>query len=297
MSILASSNDSQMAHARSRSPRNCRWEDQGWKCVCCSCEAALRTWKGGHFEREELEKQPKGTAERFMIGELHSGIHTHTTKGYHPSVRIVPDFVEGRRKLCRRSQDLKDMLILSPPVPLKSQHVEKDDPWLKQQISDTVNNAAQRNLNALTPTELEARSERLKVSLSKGSLASGSGPSTNPFLTHPFGCNTETASGTCMKRFGTEGELLQHIIDMCHDNYHGISVEQAKAWAEHELRDVTQQVDSVAKACASRTHALWTNSSAASSESGTLQPQVGGAAPGSRRATSENATEVHYVEG
>ena len=33
-------------------------------------------------------------------------------------------------------------------------------------------------------------------------------------------------------------------------------------------------------------------SSAASSESGSLQPQVGGAAPG-----SENATEVHYVEG
>ena len=110
---------SQMAHARSRSPRNCRWEDQGWKCVCCSCEAALRTWKGGHFEREELEKQPKGTAERFMIGELHSGIHTHTTKGYHPSVRIVPDFVEGRRKLRRRAQELKDRLmgVERPHVP------------------------------------------------------------------------------------------------------------------------------------------------------------------------------------
>jgi hypothetical protein len=237
-----------------------------------------------------------------MIGELHREDNLHgegryqTTKGYHPSARIIPSYA----KLRGRRQELKDMLIPPPPVPLKSQHVEKDDPWLKQQISDTVNNAAQRNLNALTPTELEARSERLKVSLSKGSLASGSGPSTNPFhpfLTHPFGCNTETASGTCMKRFGTEGELLQHIIDMCHDNYHSISVEQAKAWAEHELRDVTQQVDSVAKACASRTHALWTNSSAASSESGTLQPQVGGAAPGSRRATSENATEVHYVEG
>ena len=235
------------SHARSRSPRKCRWEDQGWKCVCC------QAWEDQGWED--------------------------------PSVQSVPDFVEGRKKLCQRSQELKERLILFPHLPLKSQHVEKDDPWLKQQISDTVNNAAQRNLNALTPTELEARSERLKVSLSKGSLASGSGPSTNPFLTHPFGCNTETASGTCMKRFGTEGELLQHIIDMCHDNYHSISVEQAKAWAEHELRDVTQQVDSVAKACASRTHALWTNSSAASSESGT------------RRATSENATEVHYVEG
>ena len=93
-----------------------------------------------------------------------------------------------------------------------------------------------------------------------------------------------------MSRFKTKDELLQHIMDMCHDKHHCLTGEQAKAWAEHELRDVTQQVDSVAKACASRTHALWTNSSAASSESGTLQPQVGGAADG-----SENATEVPGV--
>jgi hypothetical protein len=54
-----------------------------------------------------------------MIGELHSGIHTHTTKGYHPSVRIVPDFVEGRRKLRRRAQELKDRLmgVERPHVP------------------------------------------------------------------------------------------------------------------------------------------------------------------------------------
>jgi hypothetical protein len=77
-----------------------------------------------------------------------------------------------------------------------------------------------------------------------------------------------------MKRFGTEGELLQHIIDMCHDNYHGISVEQAKAWAEHELRDVTQQVDSVAKACASRTHALWTKAHAHEVSAGSDQQDM-----------------------
>ena len=124
------------SHARSRSPRKCRWEDQGWKCVCC------QAWEDQGWED--------------------------------PSVQSVPDFVEGRKKLCQRSQELKERLILFPHLPLKSQHVEKDDPWLKQQISDTVNNAAQRNLNALTRTELEARSERLKVSLSKGSLASGS---------------------------------------------------------------------------------------------------------------------------
>ena len=89
-------------------------------------------------------------------------------------MQSVPDFVEGRKKLCQRSQELKERLILFPHLPLKSQHVEKDDPLLKQQISDAVNIAEQRNLNDLTPTQLEARSQRLKVSLSKGSLASGS---------------------------------------------------------------------------------------------------------------------------
>ena len=100
------------SRARSRSPRNCRWEDQGWECICSSCEAALRTWNRDHFQ-----KHPKGEAERIIIAELHRVGNPHgkgrygTTQGYHPSVRIVPDFVEGIRKKLRRAQELKDMLM------------------------------------------------------------------------------------------------------------------------------------------------------------------------------------------
>ena len=107
---------SQMAHARSRSPRNCRWEDQGWECICSSCEAALRTWNRDHFQ-----KHPKGEAERIIIAELYRVGNPHgegrygTTQGYHPSVRIVPDFVEGIRKKLRRAQELKDMLMSRKP--------------------------------------------------------------------------------------------------------------------------------------------------------------------------------------
>jgi hypothetical protein len=105
------------SRARSRSPRNCRWEDQGWNCICSSCAAALRTWKGGHFEREQRENQPKGTAEKIIICQLRrvdgphgDGIY-HNTCGYHPSVRCVPDFVDGRRQLQDKAQKLKDKLM------------------------------------------------------------------------------------------------------------------------------------------------------------------------------------------
>ena len=105
------------SRARSRSPRNCLWEDKGWDCICSSCDAALRTWKGGHFEREKKEGQPKGTAEKIIIGQLRrvdgphgDGIY-HNTRGYHPSVRWIPDFVESRRRLQDKAQKLKDKLM------------------------------------------------------------------------------------------------------------------------------------------------------------------------------------------
>ena len=102
------------SRARSRSPLNCLWEDQGWDCICSSCDAALRTWKGGHFEREKREGQPKGTADAIIISQLRRvpyGDNYHTTRGYHPSVRCVPDFVDGRRRLEDKAQKLKDKLM------------------------------------------------------------------------------------------------------------------------------------------------------------------------------------------
>ena len=102
------------SRARSRSPLNCLWEDQGWDCICSSCDAALRTWKGGHFEREKKEGQPKGTAEKIIIGQLRRvpyGDNNHITRGFHPSVRCVPDFVESRRRLQDKAQELKDKLM------------------------------------------------------------------------------------------------------------------------------------------------------------------------------------------
>lgn len=102
------------SRARSRSPRNCRWEEKGWNCICSSCDAALRTWKGGHVEREKREGQPKGTADAIIISQLRRepyGDNYHTTRGYHPSVRWVPDFVDGRRRLEDKAQKLKDKLM------------------------------------------------------------------------------------------------------------------------------------------------------------------------------------------
>ena len=125
------------SRARSRSPRNCRWEDQGWNCICSSCDAALRTWKGGHFEREKKEGQPKGTAEKIIIGQLWrvdwlhgDGLHGdgiyHNTRGYHPSVRCVPDFVDGRRRLQDKAQKLKDKLMGRKAMREAEEEAEKE---------------------------------------------------------------------------------------------------------------------------------------------------------------------------
>ena len=110
------------SRARSRSPRNCRWEDQGWNCICSSCDAALRTWKGGHVEREKREGQPKGTADAIIISQL----RRVPTRGYHPSVRCVPDFVDGRRQLQDKCQKLKDKLMRRKPRCEAEEEAEKE---------------------------------------------------------------------------------------------------------------------------------------------------------------------------
>ena len=117
------------SRARSRSPRNCRWEDKGWNCICSSCDAALRTWKGGHFEREKKEGQPKGTAEKIIIGQLRRvpyGDNYHITRGFHPSVRCVPDFVESRRRLQDKAQKLKDKLMGRKALREAEEEAEKE---------------------------------------------------------------------------------------------------------------------------------------------------------------------------
>jgi len=56
-----------------------------------------------------------------MIGQLRrvdgphgDGIY-HTTREYHPSVRCVPDFVDGRRQLQDKCQKLEDRLMGRKP--------------------------------------------------------------------------------------------------------------------------------------------------------------------------------------
>ena len=126
------------SRARSRSRRNCRWEDQGWNCICSSCAAALRTWKGGHFEREQREKQLKGTAEKIIIGQLRrvdgphgDGLYWYT-RGYHPSVRCVPDFVDGRRQLQEKAQKLKDKFMSR----IKARQLQDKAQKLKDKLMD-----------------------------------------------------------------------------------------------------------------------------------------------------------------
>jgi len=86
-------------------------------------------WKGGHFEREVREKQPKGTADTIMMGELsrpdnlHGEGRYHTTKGYHPSVRILPSYA----RLRRQRDDSKARLIASSGLPRRQQR-QHDDP-------------------------------------------------------------------------------------------------------------------------------------------------------------------------
>ena len=124
---------------------------------------------------------------------------------------------------------------------IRSQHVETDDPWLNN--SNTGNSCSTANEQ-------------------------------NPFQTYPFGCNTESTFGTCMSRFKTEHELLQHIVDMSHDKHHCLTGAQTKTWAEHEHREVTQQVTNAAKASASRTHALWANARAHEVSAGSDQQDM-----------------------
>ena len=67
-----------------------------------------------------------------MIGQLrrvdgpHGDGRYHTTRGYHPSVRCVPDFVDGRRQLQDKCQKLKDRLMGRKPRCEAEEEAEKE---------------------------------------------------------------------------------------------------------------------------------------------------------------------------